>query len=294
MLLGLGCCFAPASWRSMKHFSVSPLPNLLQSCIPKVSWKWHSAFYFERKWLQENIEKFMMFNKRRRWSHSSRVKFPLVNMSASCWSTSRFPFCLGLDLWFREPFHAAPWVGASLLFDERNTSITTSHKSRASSPSILKKASNEIISDSAELWDTDVCFLNIQLKGTNARPPKMHEILLSLILNLQGHWQNLSLGINPIDNAEPCFLYDKVAGSHLCDECMKSNEPRVSHKLPSIWWLIEQWAYFWQFSNWFQFLLLEIVIIRARTSGFVKLLCLFLFANSQFLSTHVWACHSMS
>ena len=35
------------------------------------------------KWLQENTGQFMMFNKRRRWFQSSRVKFPLVNMSAS-------------------------------------------------------------------------------------------------------------------------------------------------------------------------------------------------------------------
>ena len=33
------------------------------------------CFPFERKWLQENIERFMIFNKRRGWSHSSRVKF---------------------------------------------------------------------------------------------------------------------------------------------------------------------------------------------------------------------------
>ena len=35
------------------------------------------------KWLQENIEKFMMLNKRRRWFYSSRVKLPLVYISAS-------------------------------------------------------------------------------------------------------------------------------------------------------------------------------------------------------------------
>ena len=39
---------------------------------------------------QENIEKFMMFNKRRRWSHSSRVKLPLVILSASWFLVSTF------------------------------------------------------------------------------------------------------------------------------------------------------------------------------------------------------------
>ena len=36
-----------------------------------------------QKWLQENIEKLIMLNKRRRWFHSSRVKLALVSMSAS-------------------------------------------------------------------------------------------------------------------------------------------------------------------------------------------------------------------
>ena len=196
----------------------------------------------------------MMFNKRRRWFHSSRVKFPLVNISASwflvstyliwilrpklilwtnqsratlwvldtclivgllplmiilitaslsskmynwdspweecalvvtwstCdnWSTSRFPFCLGLDVrslsGSRRQFPAVGVVcGDLVLFDERNTSITTSHKSKAGNPSIRSPASNEIISDSLELWDTDVCFLHIQLvKDTNVRLPKVH------------------------------------------------------------------------------------------------------------------------
>ena len=40
-----------------------------------------------------------------------------------------FPSCLVLELRFREQFPAAPWVGDSVLFDDRNASITTSHKS---------------------------------------------------------------------------------------------------------------------------------------------------------------------
>ena len=42
------------------------------------------------KWLQENIEKLMMFNKRRRWSHSSRMKLSLVSMSASWFLVSTY------------------------------------------------------------------------------------------------------------------------------------------------------------------------------------------------------------
>ena len=40
--------------------------------------------------MQENIKKFMVFNKRRRWSHSSRVKLPLVDMSASWFLVSTY------------------------------------------------------------------------------------------------------------------------------------------------------------------------------------------------------------
>ena len=61
----------------------------------------------------------------------------------------------------------ASWVDDFLWFDECNTSITTSHKSRARIPSISKPASKEMISDYVELWDTDVCFLHIQIMGTN-------------------------------------------------------------------------------------------------------------------------------
>ena len=48
-----------------------------------------------------------------------------------------------------------------------------------------------------------------------------------LILSPQGRQQNLSLGIDPIDNAEPCYPHDNNVGIHLCDECTKSILPIV-------------------------------------------------------------------
>ena len=69
-----------------------------------------------------------------------------------------------------------PGLMISLFFEECNTSITTSHWSREGIPSIRKPASNEIISDSVEQWDTDVCFLHIPLMGTNVRLPKIQKI----------------------------------------------------------------------------------------------------------------------
>ena len=50
-----------------------------------------------------------------------------------------------------------------------------------------------------------------------------------LIWSPQGRQQSLSLGINPIDNAD-----DNIIGSHLCDECTKSILPIVCRKPESI------------------------------------------------------------
>ena len=47
------------------------------------------------------------------------------------------------------------------------TETIRSHNYRAGKPSNLSPVSKEIISDSVELCDTAVCFLHIQLTGTN-------------------------------------------------------------------------------------------------------------------------------
>ena len=51
-----------------------------------------------------------------------------------------------------------------------------SHKSRAGIPSNLNPASKEMISDSVELCETDVCFLHFQLIGTNVWLPRTHNV----------------------------------------------------------------------------------------------------------------------
>ena len=56
------------------------------------------------------------------------------------------------------------------------TETIRSHSSRAGNPSNLSPVSSEIISDSVELWETDVCFLHIQLVGTNVWLPKIHNV----------------------------------------------------------------------------------------------------------------------
>ena len=72
--------------------------------------------------------------------------------------------------------------------------------------------------------------------GTNVRLPKIHKTPTEIdFLSPQGRQQNLSLGINPIDTAEPCNPHDNVVGSHLCGECMKANELDVCHMPLSSW-----------------------------------------------------------
>ena len=56
------------------------------------------------------------------------------------------------------------------------TETIRSHSSRAGKPSNLSPVSRETISDSVELWETDVCFLHIQLIGTNVWLPKTHNV----------------------------------------------------------------------------------------------------------------------
>ena len=92
-----------------------------------------------------------------------------------------------------------------------------------------------MISHSVELWDTDVCFLHIQLMDKGSASKGYVRLHPKLILNPQGRQQRLSLGINPVNNAEPCCPHDNIAGDHLRDECMKSILPNVCHKLLSTW-----------------------------------------------------------
>ena len=233
----------------------------------------------------------------------------------NCW-TSRFPYGLVLDgLNKQSPvsylFPNPGLVSVLALFVERNTSITTSHKSTAGNLSVRNPASNAVISDSVELWDTDFCFLHIQQEETNVRHPNVHKIPPDVdFLSPQSRQQGLSLEISPIDNVVVHFQHGNIDDSLLCDECMISILPIVYHKLVSILCGMEQvcslnmaclvcqfvqetkifkkhlWSNFWWFSNWFQIFLLELVVIQARTGQFVKLLCLFFFASSQYLSTH--------
>ena len=56
------------------------------------------------------------------------------------------------------------------------TATIRSLKSSAGFPSNLNPASKEMISDSFEMCETEVCFGHIQLIGTNVWLPKMHNV----------------------------------------------------------------------------------------------------------------------
>ena len=83
----------------------------------------------------------------------------------SLWGAARTRFVHGSprawSLWF-----VFPW----------RTATIRSHTSSAGIPSNLNPASKEMISDSVELCETEVCFLHIQLIGTNVGLPKMHNV----------------------------------------------------------------------------------------------------------------------
>ena len=63
-------------------------------------------------------------------------------------------------------------LSLAVLFVECNTSITMSQGSRAGKPSMRNPASNEMISNSVKLLDTDVRFLQIQLTVTKCSASK--------------------------------------------------------------------------------------------------------------------------
>ena len=81
-----------------------------------------------------------------------------------------FALCTLLSLTTGLPGLSWVWI----VFQRQKT--IRSRKSRAGNPSNLNPASKEMISDSVELCETEVCFLHIQLVGTNVWLPKMHNV----------------------------------------------------------------------------------------------------------------------
>ena len=193
----------------------------------------------------------------------------------------RFPFQVWISF-FANSFLLRVIVGVLLLFDERNISITTSHKSRAGNDSIRSPASNEMISDSLELFDTDVCFLHIQLMWQMSDFQKhmksrrswfwilkvaskiwvlewtqstmlsraTHITILSVatcVMNVrnQSCWTSVTRSC-PFGDWSSKFVYGpkKVRSTNSCKVQAFQDHVR---------------AYLWQFSDWFKFFLFEVM-----------------------------------
>ena len=157
-------------------------------------------------------------------------------------------------------------------------------------PSMRKLASREMISASVELCETEICFLRIQLIGTNVWLPKKHktppdvDFGSSRSLAKSESWNNPNLH---------CFPHNHIACIDMCDdECTRSNALSVCHKILSILWPHEQACSqttkhqvsqyepntniseqflnrLWQFSYCLNFFLFELMVIHAWRCDFV-------------------------
>ena len=130
------------------------------------------------------------------------------------------------------------WVGQCCWWNVTPQLLCMPQRSRASIPSTCNPVSRKMISDSVGLCDTQLCFLRIQLTVKQCSTSEDTQDTLRLIPSLQGLQQSLSLGMNPIYNAELCCPHDSIVGIRLRDEGKLSIVLVVSHTLESILWLI--------------------------------------------------------
>ena len=127
---------------------------------------------------------------------SFREEFTFEEIKSTLFRSSIFPWIF---------FRVGDWHGSHrnrsfwCVFLWRTVTIR-SHKSSAGIPSILNPASKDMISDSVELCETEVCFLDIQLISPNLQ----------------------------------CFPQDNIVCTLMFDEYRRSNETVVCHKLWSI------------------------------------------------------------
>ena len=66
------------------------------------------------------------------------------------------------------------------------------------------------------VWETEVCFLHIQLMGTNVWLSKIHKTLLKSMLSIQDLRQSQSLETVPVCIVVLCFPHDNIAQIHSC------------------------------------------------------------------------------
>ena len=103
------------------------------------------------------------------------IKSTLSRSSITPWDFFRFWSVWGTARTSRLFFNKSP-CSVRLWFVFPRTATIRSHKSSAGIPSNLNPASKQMISDSVELRETGICFLHIQLIGTNVWLPKTHNV----------------------------------------------------------------------------------------------------------------------
>ena len=132
-----------------------------------------------------------------------------------CWSDP--DWCSWLELVF------------ACLIDElptgfRGSSITKFFRTRAGIPSMRKPASREITSASVELCETEVCFLHIQLIGTNVCLPKMHMSPPDVDFESRRSLAKLESWNNPDLHCCAVFHTWHSVWVHMCDEYISTSK----------------------------------------------------------------------
>ena len=148
-----------------------------------------------------------------------------------------------LMVWSLFP-HKSLWAGLpclAVLFVERNTSITMSERSRASSPSMRNPASKEMISDSVKL-----CRILTFVSCTsdwwrqNVRLPKIHKTFLLVDFESSRSSAKTESWNKPNLQCWSVFSHDNVVGVHLREESVRSILSIVCRMPGFIFWLLLQ------------------------------------------------------
>ena len=132
-----------------------------------------------------------------------------------------FALCTLLSL--TTGFSILSWVW--IVFPRTDT--IRSHKSRAIIPSDLNPASKEMISDSVELCETEVCLLHIQLIGTNLWLPKTHNVPPEVDFESSRSSAKSESWISPsLHCLAILHPHDNIVCIHMYDECKMINRFR--------------------------------------------------------------------
>ena len=127
-----------------------------------------------------------------------------------------------------------------LWFVSPRTATIRSHKSSAGIPPNLNPASKEMISDSVELYETEVCFLHVQLVGTNVWLAKTHNVPPEVDFESSRSHTKTEFEAVAACIVLQCYPHNNNICIHMCDGYKISNDLIVCQKLWSTLRLIVQ------------------------------------------------------